>query len=105
MIAELVSFAGPEGASREDIVQGAMGTLERWQANPELVRKHYLASPDNRQLMGFYIWPSIEAAKRGHNAEWIAQTETRTGGKVNIAYFDLFMLLDNQAGTVTHFPE
>ena len=48
---------------------------------------------------------AIEAAKRGHSAEWIAQTEARTGGKVNIAYFDLFMLLDNQAGTVTHFPE
>jgi len=105
MIAELVSFAAPEGCTREDIVQGAMGTLDRWQANPELLRKHYLASPDNRQLMGVYIWPSIEAAKRGHDAEWIAQTETRTGGKVNIAYFDLFMLLDNQAGTVTRFPE
>lgn len=105
MIAELVSFAAPEGSTRDDIVQGAMGTLERWQANPELVRKHYLASPDNRQLMGFYIWPSIKAAQRGHNPEWIAQTEARTGSKVSIAYFDLFMLLDNAAGTVTRFPE
>jgi hypothetical protein len=54
--------------------------------------------------MGFYIWPSIEAAKAGHDAEWIAQAEARTGGKVHIAYYDLLMVLDNAAGTLTQHP-
>lgn len=104
MIAEFVSFAAPEGDTREDIMKDALGTVARWQANPELVRKHYLLSEDKRQLMGLYIWPSIEAAKRGHNPEWIAQAEERTGGKVSIAYYDLFMLLDNAAGTLVQYP-
>jgi hypothetical protein len=104
MIAEFVSFAAPEGSTREDIVQGALDTVARWQANPALVRKHYLVSQDKRQLMGMYIWPSIEAAQQGHSPEWIAQTEARIGGKVSIAYYDLFMLLDNAAGSLTQYP-
>ena len=104
MIAEFVSFSAPDGSTREDIVKGALDTVARWQANPELVRKHYLVSQDHRQLMGLYLWPSIEAAQRGHNAEWIAQTEARIGGKVSISYYDLFMLLDNTTGSLTQYP-
>ena len=104
MIAEIVTFDNPEGATREQLVEGALQTVARWQANPELVRKHYLSSLDRRQGMGFYIWPSIEAAKAGHDAEWIAQAEARTGGKVHIAYYDLLMVLDNSNGTLTQFP-
>ena len=104
MIAEFVSFAAPEGSTRADIVKGALDTVARWQANPDLVRKHYMVSPDKRQLMGMYVWPSIEAAQEGHSPEWIAQTEARIGGKVSIAYYDLFMTLDNAAGTLTHYP-
>jgi hypothetical protein len=104
MIAEIVTFDNPDGATREQLVEGALQTVARWQANPALVRKHYLSSLDRRQGMGFYIWPSIEAAKAGHDAEWIAQAEARTGGKVHIAYYDLLMVLDNSNSTLTQFP-
>lgn len=104
MIAEIVTFDHPPGATREQLVDGALQTVARWQGNPELVRKHYLCSLDRRQGMGFYIWPSVEAAQAGHNAEWIAQTEARTGGKVHIAYYDLLMVLDNTNNTLAQFP-
>ena len=29
----------------------------------------------------------------------------RTGGAPTIRYFDLFLLIDNEKGTVTEFPE
>jgi hypothetical protein len=103
MIAEIVTFDNPEGATREQLVEGALQTVARWQANPALVRKLYLSSLDRRQGMGFYIWPSIEAAKAGHDAEWIAQAEARTGGKVHIAYYDLLMVLDNSNSTLTQY--
>lgn len=104
MIAEIVTFDNPPDATREQLVEGALQTVARWQANPELVRKHYLSSLDRRQGMGFYLWPSIEAAQAGHDAEWIAQAEARTGGKVHIAYYDLLMVLDNASGTLTQHP-
>lgn len=104
MIAEIVTFDNPPDATREQLVEGALQTVARWQANPDLQRKHYLSSLDRRQGMGFYIWPSIEAAKAGHDAEWIAQAEARTGGKVHIAYYDLLMVLDNTTSTLTQHP-
>lgn len=105
MIAELVTFQNPEGASREALLEGARTTLPRWQANDQLLRKHYLCSLDRSRGMGFYLWTSIEAARAGHDAEWIAQAEARTGGKIHIQYHDLLMVLDNEAGTVTAYPE
>ena len=104
LIAEIVSFQNPEGASREALLEGARATLPRWQANDQLLRKHYLCSLDRRRGMGFYIWPSVEAARAGHDAQWIAEAEARTGGKVHIEYLDLLMVLDNEAGTVTPYP-
>ncbi|MDX9969327.1 MAG: hypothetical protein WCZ20_05145 [Hydrogenophaga sp.] len=100
MIIEIVSFQHPEGATREELLDGARGTLARWQANPDLVRKHYACSPDRREGMGIYLWPSVAAAQAGHDAQWIAQAEARTGGPVHIRYLDLLMVLDNEAGAV-----
>lgn len=104
MIAEIVTFTNPPGSTRDDIVAGALATVPRWQANADLVRKHYLCSLDGRQGTGFYIWPTLEAAKAGHDAAWIAAAEERTGAKVDIAYHDLLMVLDNEAGTLTQYP-
>ncbi len=101
MIVEIVSFQNPPGATREDLLEGARGTLPRWQANTELIRKHYTCSPDRREGVGIYVWPSVAAARAGHDAEWIAQAEARTGGPVRIRYLDLLMVLD--AGAV-HTP-
>lgn len=101
MIAELVTFSHLEGLTRADIMVGALSVVPHWQANPDLIRKHFLVSEDNRQGAGFYIWPSREAAQKAHSAEWIARKEAETGAKVTITYYDLFLLLDNQTNTVT----
>lgn len=69
--------------------------MARWRANPELLRKLYLLSPDQREGLGIYVWPSIEAAQRGHDAAWIAQAEQRSGGPVHIEYHELLLELDN----------
>ena len=71
--------------------------------NKELIRKHYIAG-ENGNGGAFYIWPSKEAAQRGHDAEWRANIEKRTGSTPTIRYFDLLMIVDNEAGSVTEFP-
>jgi hypothetical protein len=103
MIVEYVLFKTPRGMSREQILEGARHTIPRWQTNKELIRKHYIESDDGYGG-AFYIWPSKEAAQRGHDAEWIAGVEKRTGAPPTIRYFDLLMVLDNETGKVTEYP-
>ena len=103
MIVEYVLFKTPPGLTREQVLDGARHTIPRWQANKELIRKHYIESEDGYGG-AFYIWPSKEAAQRGHNAEWVANIKARTGSVPTIRYFDLTMIVDNEAGTVTEFP-
>jgi hypothetical protein len=103
MIVEYVQFKYPSGWTRAQILEDARPTAVKWRANEELVRKHYIAD-DNGQGGAFYIWPSREAAQRGHDAEWRAGIERRTGSTPVIRYFDLLMIVDNEAGEVTEFP-
>jgi hypothetical protein len=103
MILELVLFKSPQDKSRAEILEGAKHTLARWRANPDLVRKHYLLSEDGLEGGGVYIWPSREAAEKGHDAEWRESVKQRTGSEPVIRYFDLLMLLDNEEKVVTDF--
>lgn len=100
MIVEIVSFRHPPGASREALVEGARSVLPRWQANSDLIRKHFACSPDRSEGFGIYLWPSVAAARAAHDAQWIAEAEKRTGGPVHIRYLDLLMLFDNETGAV-----
>jgi len=103
MIVEYVQFQYPPGLTREQILDDARATIPRWRGNTELIRKHYIVNEDGTGG-AFYIWPSKEAAQRGHNAEWFANIKARTGATPTIRYFDLLMILDNEAGTVTEYP-
>jgi hypothetical protein len=103
MIVEFVQFNYPPGWTREQILEDGRTTIPRWRANEELIRKHYIAGEDGSGG-AFYIWLSKEAAQRGHNAEWLANIKARTGATPTICYFDLLMLVDNEAGSVTEFP-
>ena len=103
MIVEYVLFKSPPGKSRDEILADARKTVPKWRANRELVRKHYIESEDGYGG-AFYIWPSREAAERGHDAAWRAGVEQRTGSTPVIRYFDLLMIVDNEAGKVTEYP-
>lgn len=102
MIVELVRFQNPPGVTRDQLLEGARHALARWQANESLVSKHFCCSPDRAEGLGVYVWPSIEAARAGHDAAWIAQAEARTGGRIDISYHDVLMTLDR--GSVTEPP-
>lgn len=98
MIGELVIYPAPKGLSREEIVKDAQGVIPKWQAEPELIRKHFMWSDDKEWVSGFYLWKSRDAAEAAHNAEWQAAVKERTGQAPKISYFDAFMILDNEAG-------
>ena len=103
MIVEYVLFKSPPGKSRDEILADAKLTVPKWRANKELIRKHYIESEDGYRG-AFYIWPSRAAAESGHDAAWRKGVEQRTGSTPVIRYFDLLMIVDNEAGKVTEYP-
>jgi hypothetical protein len=105
MIVELVTFKAAPGADWEAILADVRATIPRWRANLQLVRKHYLLSEDGKECAGLYIWPARAAAEAAHDAAWRAAVEKRTGAPPAIRYFELQMVLDNEAGTVTEWSE
>jgi hypothetical protein len=98
MIVEVVMFDAPKGWDRTRTLEDAKHTVPKWRANRELVRKHFLLGVGEAEgaAGGIYIWPSIEAAQKAHDAEWRAGVEKRTGSTPTIRYFDLFLLIDNE---------
>ena len=110
MILELVEFDMPKGYTREQLAEDGRQVIAKWQANEELVRKHFAievtGDDENRNVAGVYIWPSIEAAQRAHDEEWRQSIVVkRSGCAPTIRYFDLFLLIDNESGKVSEFPE
>jgi hypothetical protein len=105
VIVEFVTFRATPGADWEAILAEARVTIPCWRANAQLVRKHYLLSEDGTECAGLYIWPTRAAAEAAHDAAWRAAVAQRTGSAPAIRYFELQMLLDNEAGTVTEWSQ
>ena len=103
MILELVEFNSPKGWSRDKVAQEAKHVVPKWQANKELLRKHFLLELNGKTGAGVYIWPSVEAAQKAHNEEWRQSVIKRCGSAPTIRYFDLMLLVDNESGKVTEF--
>ena len=102
MIVEFVEFRHPPGWTREQILADARATVDKWRANSSLIRKHYVAG-EGDLVGGIYVWKSREAADRAHDSEWLDAVEMRTGTRPTLRYFDLTVLVDNAAGTVSEF--
>ena len=96
MITELVLFNLPVGLTRAQVVAGMHATAAAWRANTELVRKNYLYDAANRQAGGAYLWPSVEAAQRGHDAAWRARIKEMYGSEPVIRYFETPLIVDNE---------
>ena len=105
MIIELVEFNSPKGWSRAQVAEEARHVIPKWQANKELLRKHFLLELNGKTGAGVYIWPSIEAARHAHDEGWRQSVIKRTGSAPAIRYFDLFLLIDNEKGIFTEYPE
>lgn len=99
MIAELVTYQLPPSMTREEAIAAARATVEKWQSNPDLIRKHFLLEPGNR-TSGFYLWTSREAAERAHDEMFRRGVRERFGCEPEIRYFDVMMVLDNLSGEV-----
>ena len=105
MILELVEFNSPKGWTRQQVAEDARHVIPKWQGNKELLRKHFLLELNGKTGAGVYIWPSLDAAQRAHTEDWKQSVIKRTGAAPTIRYFDLFLLIDNENGMVSEFPD
>jgi hypothetical protein len=105
VIVELITFAATPGADWDAILAEARATIPRWRANAQLVRKHYLLSEEGTECAGLYLWATRAAAEAAHDAAWRAGVAERTGSAPTIRYFELQMLLDNEAGTASEWSK
>jgi hypothetical protein len=48
MILELVEFNSPKGWSRRQVAEEARNVIPHWQANKQLLRKHFLLELDGK---------------------------------------------------------
>ena len=64
MILELVEFNSPKGWSRQQVAEEARNVIPKWQANKELLRKHFLLELDGKTGAGVYIWPTRSRPRR-----------------------------------------
>jgi hypothetical protein len=98
MITEIVLFDLPEGITREEVAARFRENAAVWRADPDLIRKNYLYDPVRRRGGGAYLWPSVEAARRAHDATWRERVRRLFGSEPVIEYFETPVLVDNLRG-------
>ena len=97
MITEIVTFALPQGMTREQVIDNYRQSATKWRQNLDLIRKNYLFDEASRIGGGVYLWKSIAAAKRGHDEAWRRKVVDTYGSEPQIRYFATPVVVDNAA--------
>lgn len=98
MITEIVTFAIPDGMTREEVVALYEKSVPGWKANPDLLRKNFLYDPVGGTGGGVYTWKTMEAAREGHGEAFRTRIRDVFGADPEFAYFDTPIVIDNEHG-------
>lgn len=96
MITEIVLFDLPKGTTRERMLAQFRDSIPRWRDNPEMLRKHMIFDLERGKAGGVYLWPSVEAAKRGHDDAFNQRILATFGSAPTYQYFDTPVIVDNE---------
>jgi hypothetical protein len=88
MIVEIVFIDLPAGTKRADALALYRQSAGRWLANPELIEKYYFFDEERHLGGGVYIWPTREAALRGHGREYVERVQSVYGAPPRIQILD-----------------
>ena len=98
MITEIITFAIPDGMTRDEVVANYRRSAPTWRANPDLIRKNYLFDAETRRAGGVYLWRSMEAARRARDAAWLDRVRRTYGSEPIVQYFETPLVADNAIG-------
>lgn len=94
MITEIVTFDLPNGMATDAAVALYEQTVERWKANPALVRKYYLLDGEADIGGGVYHWHSRADAEAAHDAAWCDGAEAMYGTRPRFQYFETPLVVE-----------
>ncbi len=103
MITEVITFALPEGMTREDVIQNYRDTTEKWRNVNDLIRKSYLYDAEARLGGGVYHWKNVEAADHWHGEEWREFVRDLYGSDPVVRRFEVPIVADNELDKTTEF--
>jgi len=95
VITEIVLFDLPKGTTRERMLAQFRDSIPRWRDNPEMLRKHMIFDLERGKAGGVYLWPSVEAAQRGHDEAFNRRIFQTFGSTPTYQYFDTPVIVDN----------
>ena len=98
MITEIITFAIPDGMTRDEVVASYRRSAPTWRANPDLIRKNYLFDAETRRAGGVYLWRSMEAARRARDVAWLERVRRTYGSEPTVQYFETPLVADNALG-------
>lgn len=101
MIAEIVLFELPRGATRAHALALYRTSAAQWAANPDLVEKYYFFDEARGEGGGVYIWRTREAAERWHGDEYKSRVRALYGSPPRTQAFEALIRVDAVAGVVT----
>ena len=105
MMIEVITFALPEGMTREQVIQNYKDTTEKWRGVGDLIRKSYLYDAEARLGGGVYHWKSIEAADHWHGEAWRKFVKELYGSDPVVRRFEVPIVADNEQDKTVEFAE
>lgn len=97
MIAALVLFRTDGSLSLSEATERFKTTAPNYRNRDGLHSKAYIFGEDGFELGGFYLWESREAADSLYTDAWKARARDIYGVDPVIRYFDVPILIGNQA--------
>jgi hypothetical protein len=97
MIAALITFELDTPLSLEEATATFESTAPHYRGLDHLISKAYIRSADGRTVGGFYVWDSRAAAETMYGGDWEARVTAVYGAKPRLQYFDVPVLIQNEA--------
>jgi hypothetical protein len=94
VIVEIVYIDLPVGTKRADALALYRRSAGGWLSNPELIEKYYFFDEERHLGGGIYIWPTCEAARRGHGEDYVRWVQSVYGAPPRIQILDALLHVD-----------
>lgn len=95
MIAALILFNTEGALSVEEAAERFNTTAPNYRGRDDLHSKAYIYAQDGKDLGGFYLWESREAAEAVYTDAWKAKATELYGTAPVIRYFEVPVYIQN----------
>ena len=95
MITVITTMQFEKPVPTETLVERIKNSAPLYRNIKGLVRKHFCIGPENRSILGVYLWESREAYEAKYTPEWIKQIAERQGAQPTFTVYETPCIVDN----------